>query len=235
MFLRIIFIAEIVIATFFAIINVTYNNYLLSLILKIVCSLGFVLTSIFSVRFNKNQNLSLYAKAIITGQILSLGGDILLQVDLMNSTYFVFGLFSFVCAHFAYMVALCVKTKIEPLNIITSVILVVAFILCSVLCPAFDYKGLFPAISVYAIIILFMFSKSLSFFRFRETNTQFALFTIIGMFMTFAANFLITFVLFIPTSPVKLLSVMNLVCYYTGQECIALSLSCDDINVKRIE
>ena len=225
---RLLFISQLVMALIFAVINNFAHSYVLCLFLKTVCSGIFVFTSFYAYKSLKVSYWSKYCKIILLGQIMCFVGDFLLQLGSVRSVSFVFGLLSFISAHFVFIVALTIKTRVEAVNIIIPCVLEAVFITGALTLPIFDFYNALPIIDFYVVMDLYFLGKSLSYARFRKSYPKFSLYTILGVSLIIAADTVILFVLFVPSCPTKVLSLVNLLLYYAGQETLALSLSCPE-------
>jgi len=127
--------------------GIAAGNHLLRLVAKPVPLLAFLFML---------KPSTLYRKYIFAGLLLSLTGDILLEV---SPDWFVFGLVSFLFAHIAYIIAFVRRSKkagLLPLMFLS----VFGIIMFYILYPGLD--GMMLPVAIYLTVILIMVWRALA-------------------------------------------------------------------------
>ena len=193
-------------------------------ILKTVTSLLFIGICI---NGYSSSNNFIYFILILMGLIFSLFGDIFLVFENRSKNSmgnaFIHGLLSFSITHIFFSLCFVSITSLTVYDILFTAILYIGslFILKSI--KNFDFKGVFRYISFYALLISFMFIKSISLYLIGFNNFGVFL-VIIGAFLFIVSDLILSFVYFYRDCP-KFMAGLNLLVYYISQCCIALSIS----------
>ncbi|MBR1912881.1 MAG: hypothetical protein IJ828_11080, partial [Treponema sp.] len=191
----------------------------------------FVATGVAAARIEKGS-LSVYKKLVLSGLVLGMIGDILLELQFISIGFFVAGLISFAAGHIFYVVAFSLKApRLEIVNFIPMAIVMPAFFLLVFLSNLFDFQGLFPCIVFYGIVLTFMMGKALSLSQYAKKAKLFVCLTITGVTLFAISDIILLFILFMNVQPMlkNMLTLFNLLTYYIGQGLLALSLSSETL------
>ena len=141
--------------------NIIYSSYYLYF--KTLCSICFLLCGIFS--YFKSKTKRKYPIFILLGLASSLIGDIIINTSIYNS----------------FIIAFSSINKIKFINIILLMFIFIPFNLFVYnSTDIFDFKGLFPLISIYSFLISFMVVKALDIIRFFKLNKFYTFLSVIG-------------------------------------------------------
>ena len=201
--------------------NIIYSSYYLYF--KTLCSTCFLLCGIFS--YFKSKTKRKYPIFILLGLSSSLIGDIIINTSIYNS--FIIATLFFIFAHITFIVAFCSINKIKFINIILLMFIFIPFNLFVYnSTDIFDFKGLFPLISVYSFLISFMVVKALDIIRFFKLNKFYTFLSVVGPILFLISDIILLIDNFSIYS-CEILSCFNHITYYSGQAFLALSLSKD--------
>ena len=207
------------------IVSCTIGPSLARVAVKTLTSILFLGTGIIATKESGNK-ASPYAKLMITGLILGLGGDVFLGLDYITPLCFVIGLILFALGHVFYLIAFFRITKFNWYNLIPTLIVMPTFFLLKSIPGLLAFNGLFLAVAIYGFILTFMVGKSLSLQSWDKNKSRFVKLTITGSILFAVSDIILLFILFMPAakSLANPLTVLNLSTYYMGQGLLALSL-----------
>ncbi|MGN1201262.1 MAG: lysoplasmalogenase family protein [Candidatus Caccovivens sp.] len=204
----------------------TANVY--SLVLKTMSSICFILCAVFAVKTVGSSSVNLL---IVTGLVMGLIGDILLDLKIMypqdDRQYFVAGTTSFAIGHLFYFMAVCLYTNaVLPANlgwnILASVgvaiLLTLAIILPSGKLGLNFGKNIYMVV-MYSFVLTFMMSISVAVAIFNPTFWIFA----VGMILFFASDLVLSLQYFGGKSA-KVWVWVNHILYYMAQIMLAVSI-----------
>lgn len=202
-----------------------------TIIFKCLSSLFFIATAVSS--YKKNSSNTNFFVLMLLGLVFSLGGDVFLVFDI-----FIFGVASFGIGHIMYSVGYCKMTKISLGDILIFLVIIIPTLL-TISFGKFEFNGMKIPVTLYAIIISFMVSKSLSMLKFYSSSKKPVLLMISGSVLFLISDWILLFLFFYPNaSPV--LGPMNSILYYVGQGLIGLNFSYElnhneeEINAERL-
>lgn len=211
-----------------SLINLIYFTYKplknLRTIFKTITSLLFI--GICISRYSSSNDFT-YFILILMGLIFSLFGDIFLIFENGSnksmSKDFIYGLLSFSIAHIFFSLCFVSLTSLTIYDILFTAILSLSSLLILKSIKNFNFKGVFRYVAFYAVIISFMFIKSISLYLAGFDN--FGVFIVmIGALLFVVSDLILSFVYFYKDCP-KFMAGLNLLIYYIAQGCIALSVS----------
>ncbi len=204
-----------------------------AIIFKCLSSLLFVATAVSS--YKKNSSNTSFFVLMLFGLVFSLGGDVSLAFDI-----FILGVASFGIGHIMYSVGYCKMTKISLRDILIFLAISIPTLL-TISFGKFEFNGMEIPVTLYAVIISLMVSKSLSMLKFYSSSKKSVLLMISGSVLFLISDWILLFDYFYPNaSQVLILGPMNSVLYFTGQGLIALNFSYPlnneetEINAERI-
>lgn len=187
-----------------------------SVIFKCLASLLFIAIAVSS--YKKNPVNTNFFVLMLFGLLFSLCGDVFLALNV-----FIFGVASFGIGHIMYSIGYCRMTKISLKDI---------FIFIAILMPTlitisfgkFEFNGMEIPVTLYAVIISFMVSKSLSMLKFYSSSKKSVLLMITGSVLFLFSDWILLFFYFTP-NPLPIIGPMNSVLYYAGQGLIGLNFA----------
>ena len=162
-----------------------------------------------------------------------MAGDVFLALD-SDGILFVCGVISFATAHILFSVAFCQISPVKKADIIATIALLIGFLLLICLWD-FDFKGLFPVVILYAVIIAFMAIKALSLWPYRSYNISNIKLLIFGGLLFLVSDLVLLFWLF-GIDAVKEAQSLNWVLYYSSQLCttVALNRSINSFSITKL-
>ncbi len=191
-----------------------------TILLKSTASLFFVLAGLCG--YIKNRENRDFSKLMLIGFICCMIGDIFLALD-SSGILFVLGVASFAGAHILYSIAFCKVSPIKKADFPAMAVLLTGLIL--ILCIGnFNFKGLFPVLIIYTVIISFMVIKALSLRRCRNGEIAGRQFLMTGAVLFLLSDTVLLFWLFGIGMPKEIQSICW-VLYYTAQGCLTAALS----------
>lgn len=196
----------------------------LALILKILASLTFVYTAIFS--YLKNPINSAYPILLFIGLIFALFGDIFLVLKSRTKegldNVFLMGLISFSITHIFYSSAFMTLGSFGFVTLISTILFSIFYSVFFDSLKCINFKNMFYPSHIYIIAVSFMFSNTLGLIG-SNINHSALLLMLIGALLFMISDFILTFVLFFDNCP-KFMELINLLTYYLGQILLALSI-----------
>lgn len=208
-------------------IYVFQNDYaVLTIVLKTIASLFFVLTGLCG--FLKSKENRRFTTLMLIALVCAMAGDVLLAIDGgAQSILFILGVVSFAATHVLYSVSYCRTKAVSKKNIIAAVIV---FVGCTaLLCIGnFDFQGLLPVLLGYAAIISFMTVKAVSLYSCRVGKERAVWLIIVGSVLFLLSDMVLLFFLFGIDVPKEAQSLCWLL-YYPAQGCIAAALNERDL------
>lgn len=193
-----------------------------TILLKSVASLLFVLAGSCGCIHQKGKRM--ITRPIWIAVICCMAGDVFLALD-SNGLLFVFGVVSFAVAHILFAIAFCKISPIKKTDIITTFLLLIGFVLLLCFCD-FEFRGLFPVLILYAVIIAFMAIKAMSLWSYRDYHPSCIKLLISGGVLFLVSDLVLLFWLF-GIEPAKEIQSLNWVLYYSSQLCTTAALNCD--------
>ncbi|MEG1256839.1 lysoplasmalogenase [Clostridium sp.] len=194
-------------------------------IFKTTTSILFILISISSYAIS-HENFN-YFIFILLALIMSLSGDVFLAFTNGNISStnkpFIFGVGSFSIAHIFFSIAFIVLVPISTSHMLLFLVLSIISIIVLKSVKGFSFKGTFPLVAAYSIIISFMVSRAFAILPLFETNNLGTILIAVGTTLFFLSDLILSFVYFYKKCP-PYMSTLNLLTYYIGQGLIALSL-----------
>lgn len=194
------------------------------ILFKFLSSLCFLICSLLSLK--KSPQTKKYSFLVITGLFFGLIGDVFLS--LIFNYAFILGAGSFAIGHILFIIAFSNLSHVHIKDFIISIFISSIFIFFIIHNKNFNLGNLLPVACIYSFIIIFMFVKACSLFKFRKINSFFTYFTILGALLFIISDFILTFEIFL-NNPPEYLNAFNLITYYSGQGMIAISLSDTDL------
>lgn len=195
------------------------SNSLFIVIFKFMASLCFVLCSYFShKKANFNQK---YFSLFFTAFIFCLIGDTFLAMG--KDLLFIIGTIAFALGHIFFIFSYTSIAPIKSKDIITFLCIYVPITLFITFYTKFNFHNLLPLILTYSVLVSFMYSKAISFYRCRKENKPAVILTIAGASLFVISDLLLLFIYFI-NNPPAILKLFNIILYYSGQGILSLSL-----------
>ncbi|WP_312644289.1 lysoplasmalogenase [Hydrogenoanaerobacterium sp.] len=171
-----------------------------------------------------NSNRSYFA-FILTALILCTFGDVFLEIskhDALGINYFVYALSAFFAAHVAFLFLFCRFTGVYPLDFFATAAILIVLVVAAKL-MRLDFFNMESYVFAYAIVVTFMFVKSLSLIYGGHSYSVRNVLVASGAGLFLLSNAVYSLVLFRKKSHPALRAVSAAV-YYTGQTLIALSV-----------
>lgn len=190
------------------------------LIPKSITSILFLVTALVS--YKKNPKEPKLFRLIFTGLIFCFWGDFFLALAPNGEQVpFLLGIISFALGHIMYIISYSSLTKFTYKDLLIFTYIFIPT-LATLLLVNFDFKGMLPFVIIYAILIIFMITKSLGLLKYAQHNTFAVTALITGSFLFFISDFILLFYCFYPSAP-PLLQQCNWFLYYLGQALFSVS------------
>ncbi|MBP3431801.1 MAG: lysoplasmalogenase [Clostridia bacterium] len=200
----------------------------LSLALKTISSVCFILCGIFAIKTMGSNNVNLL---IIAGLVLGLIGDIILDLKIMypdqGNQYFIVGTSSFAIGHVFYFLAVlfyntAVVPAIMPWNILICIGVAIVLTL-GIMLPSkklgLNFGKMIYIVALYSFILTFMMAYAISIAIFNPIFWIFA----VGMIVFFLSDLVLSLQYFGGNTSKSLIYV-NHILYYAAQILIAISV-----------
>ncbi len=200
----------------------------LSVTIKTITSVFFVAAGFFAAK-DRNK-WSTYTKLIFAGLVFGFLGDFLLGLDFLGTIWFITGVVAFAVGHIFYIVAFSKVLPLRWYNFLPGALFLPFFLFLVIVVGMFDFNGLFPAVIIYSLILAFMLGKSIGFASYLKGKDKvFGKYTLFGAILFAISDFILLFIFFaiaVKNNSLlsRILSIMCLLTYYSGQGLIALSL-----------
>lgn len=200
----------------------------LSLAIKTLSSVFFILCGVFSINYVGSSTMNLL---IIVGLVFGLVGDIILDLKVMypedSDKYFVFGTSSFIFGHIFYFASVFMynKSVLEShllWNILISLgvaIVLTLVILLSSKKMGMDFKNMKSLVAFYSLLLTFMVAYSVSIAIYEPIFWIFAA----GMIVFFLSDLVLSMQYFGGRNQ-KVWIYVNHILYYLAQVTLAISI-----------
>jgi len=191
------------------------------LLLKMACSLCFILVGALGFALGKLQSPPIYDMLMITAFCLSLLGDLALAWK-DNQHTFLLGLVAFLIAQVCFGVTFSFYNHFATLDILVFAVLFIGPIL-AYLFLHLDVGDLKIPVLVYLLVIAFMFTKALSSLYLKGISLPAQWLVAVGAGLFYFSDAILALNKF-QRQPSKYLRTINLITYYAGQMLLASSL-----------
>lgn len=202
----------------------------LSLFFKMAASACFIILAISSVIKckEKSDDFKKTRKFILIGLILGFCADLFLELN------FYVGFVIFVAGHICYYFAFSVYSKMSAKKWIGAFVFIFAFIGIDLICPWFDFKGLFGFVIFYGAVWAFVMVKSVESFKWKSVQAK----TMpLGIILFGISDILLQFPIFpvadFSKTAESILFFISNFFYYSAQLLIAYSISKDYLEVSK--
>ena len=192
------------------------------LFVKSITSLLFLATAFTS--YKKNPKEPKLFRLIFLGLAFCFLGDFSFAVAQDEaSIFFLFGIIGPALGHIMYIIAYSTLSKLDFKDLLIFPCIFIPT-LATLLLIDFDFKGMFPFVIIYAILISFMLTKSFRLLKYTKYNTFKVTCLTGGSVLFFVSDFILLFYLFYPNASYILQS-YDWFLYYLGQALIGINFS----------